>query len=146
MKESYKNKNNMEKTLNKVVKVHEFLHKGFHNKIFTYKEIENYLVSNDIHGMHFYYFVYAGVINKVSRGTYQLNQMFYLKDSKQIYDLGKQYLEKLRKNRCSNKKIIDKINISKPIFEITLKESDCINFLKNLGYKIMKPVQQFEEI
>lgn len=140
------------KTQDKVNQVYDYLKNNFYLKTFNFKQVEKYLVDRDIHGMTFYYFVYAGVVNKVSRGCYIINQSFLKTDTVTIYKNGKLYLEELRKKRSKSKNLLNEnspmrigsqFNLS-PVPK--LNETDCIAYLKSLGYKIMKPIQQFEEI
>lgn len=133
------------KTQDKVNQVYLYLKQNFYLKTFNFKQVEKYLIDRDIHGMTFYYFVYAGVVNKVSRGKYIINQSFLTTDTVTIYKKGKEYLEELRKKRSKPASIArTSVEIYTPKF--ILNEFDCINHLKSLGYKVMKPIQQFEEI
>lgn len=133
------------KTQDKVNQVYDYLKNNFHLKTFNFKEVEKYLIDRDIHGMTFYYFVYAGVVNKVSRGCYMIDKTFLTTDTVTIYKKGKEYLEYLRKkrNKATN---INSIPLTVYTPKFLLNETDCITHLKSLGYKIMKPIQQFEEI
>jgi hypothetical protein len=133
------------KTQDKVNQVYLYLKQNFYNKTFNFKEVERYLMDRDIHGITFYYFVYAGVVNKISRGCYKINDSFLKTDTVTIYKKAKEQIEELRKKR--NKPAgITRIPIEICTPKFLLNEFDCIAHLKSLGYKIMKPIQQFEEI
>jgi hypothetical protein len=137
------------KTIEKVNAVYINLNNNFRNKTFKYNDIATFLFDKDIHGMTFYYFVYAKVINKISRGEYKINDSFYKTKPSTIYKLGKEHLEILRKKRfLTLKENSNKDNFEKKHYQLNfnLKENEAIKFLKGLGYKIMKPIQQFEEI
>jgi hypothetical protein len=130
-------------TKEKVTKLYNHLKNEFVNKEFNYREIEEYLFNTEVHGMHFYYFVYAGVIDTLKRGVYKINNLFFKMTPELIYEKGRQYLADNRVKKIKNKKQL-------PLFEETksnkLNEKDAILLLKKLGYKIMKPVQQYEEV
>jgi hypothetical protein len=136
------------KTMQKVINVYNHLRINFSNKKFRFNDVEKFLVDRDIHGMTFYYFVYANVITKLERGVYQINDSFYNTTPKNIYLKGVSHLIDLRKKReivlsgnleKSYKTIIKKSNVG-------INESQAISYLKGLGYKVMKPIQQYEEI
>ena len=139
------------KTMQKVNDVYIHLNNNFSNRLFKYNEIERFLTDKDIHAMTFYYFVYAGVVSKVNKGTFKLNDSFYKTKPNIIYTRATHHLYILRKNRLqksSNSKIKIKENFTKIINKSIggITEDFAIKFLKDLGYKIMKPIQQFEEI
>ena len=130
-------------TKEKVTKLYNHLKNEFVNKEFNYREIEEYLYNTEVHGMHFYYFVYAGVIDTLKRGVYKINDLFFKMTPDIIYEKGRQYLADNRVKKIINKKQL-------PLFEETksnkLNEKDAILLLKKLGYKIMKPIYQYEEV
>lgn len=130
-------------TKEKVTKLYNHLKNEFVNKEFNYREIEEYLFNTEVHGMHFYYFVYAGVIDTLKRGVYKINDLFFKMTPDIIYEKGRQYLADNRVKKIINKKQL-------PLFEETksnkLNEKDAILLLKKLGYKIMKPIYQYEEV
>ena len=72
-------------TKEKVTKLYNHLKNEFVNKEFNYREIEEYLFNTEVHGMHFYYFVYAGVIDTLKRGVYKINNLFFKMTPELIY-------------------------------------------------------------
>lgn len=143
------------KTMQKVISVYNHLRINFSDRKFRFNDVEKFLADRDIHGMTFYYFVYADVITKLERGVYEINKSFYNTSPKNIYLKGVSHLMDLRKKReillAENLHESNK-NIKKTYKEIIFKsnpllnENDCISYLKKLGYKVMKPIQQYEEI
>ena len=91
-----------------------------------------------LHNMNFYYFVYAGLLSKVRMGEYKIG---YAKLSgttdEQVLTKALEHMAKSREQKKAKNNDQEKYDI---------KESECIAFLKGLGYKIMKPVNQFEEV
>jgi hypothetical protein len=133
-------------TQEKVNTLYNYLLNEFSNKEFNYREIEEYLFNTEVHGMHFYYFVYAGVIDTLKRGVYKLNKSFYSTSAQAIYIKGKEHLANNRKNRLEKNTKENVLKLFNEPKENKFNEKSAILYLKNLGYKIMKPVQQYEEI
>ena len=127
------------KTTEKISQIRDYLIANYRNEIFCWKDIEEFVTTDlCIHPMTFYSIVYSGCVDKISRGTYRINNNLLIKTPYEIY---KESVKVLNSFRLKNKK--------KPQIEIKTEkynEQDCVSFLKNKGYKIMKPIYQFEEI
>ena len=129
-------------TLNKISAVKVFLNNTYNTgDVFKYTEIEKFLTKSNIHVMVFYYFVYAKTITKISKGTYKLNSNFYNTSIKIIHRRGAEHLAWLREKRKEHVS-----NFPKQQSTLIASEDYCIKYLKSLGYKILKPINQFEEI
>jgi hypothetical protein len=133
------------KTINKLKNLKNILI-NFKGREFTYFEINNELAYNNIEQMNFYYFIYSGAIDVIRKGVYSLNNRFYTLAINDVYSLAQAELNNKRKIRLmkiKEGKIV--VNKDKPT-EKNISEKNAIILLKKLGYKIMKPIQQFEEI
>ena len=90
-----------------------------------------------------------GLFTQIERGVYKSNyKIIEPYQIRQIFKLVSDYNVIYKNNSDLKKTMINpKINCHNTINTInSLNENDCIVYLKKLGYKIMKPIQQFEEI
>ena len=134
------------KTINKLNEIKAIINNNFRDRIFSYNEINTQLVKHKLEQMNFYYFIYSGCIKVVHKGEYQITPFFYKLSISEVYKLAQEDLRQKRKKRLMKIKqgeII--VNKDKPT-EKNISEKNAIILLKKLGYKIMKPIQQFEEI
>ena len=132
------------KNYQKIETVREVLIKSFGDEV-KYIDIAKNLETLGIHDINFYYFVYAGCFEKVKTGVYRKTPKFYSLTIRQVKKLAYKKLDEMRKNYLLRKHGVDKY---KPKFSPAvlneLNEQNCISFLKEKGYKILKP--QFAEI
>ena len=134
------------KTINKLEKIKIIISNNFRDRTFSYQEINILLKVNEIEQMNFYYFIYSGCVKVVHKGEYQVTPFFYKLTISEVYKYAQEDLKEKRKIRLMKIKqgeII--VNKDKPT-EKNISEKNAIILLKKLGYKIMKPIQQFEEI
>ena len=140
------------KTKQNIAQVRKHLYENYKiNENILYKDIEIFMNNNNIHGMNFYYLVYSKCCILVKRGVYKITSQMFTMQVDKIIELStivikeKKYIKLAKKNNAESftptlfKKEIEK---EKEI----LTEESCVTFLKSLGYKIMKPITQFEEI
>jgi len=118
---------------------------SFYNPTFTYQQAVELLEKNGIHKMNLYYFVYSNAIKKISRGVYEKTNF--------LETVPVEYLLDCLKNRRKIKYI--KVNQKKETIipknsEIKINDSayttHAVDHLKSLGYRILKPINKFEEI
>ena len=149
----------------------KIVHDNFAGKRFTYQQIIDKLVEPKLNVMEFYKLIYAGVVDKIERGLYSINAKFYNISNYEVHSRSCKHLIYLRQERVRKAKAVNMMdknervtNIERnvpierlaPMPEIQFEQNtpfsneltveNCIAFLKNRGYKIMKPVQTFEEI
>jgi hypothetical protein len=88
------------------------------------------------------YAIRIGLFEKVERGVYisKYNIIEPYQTRKIMNEIAKDNREYMRKNAKKSKYTLA---IPTPT---AFSENEAISYLKRLGYKIMKPVQQFEEI
>lgn len=95
--------------------------------------------------------VKLGLITKISTANYKINfsknEIPNLIEPILINYRDKQKI-RIENWRKSNKEeiIFTHLKPKENKYNPILNELDCIKYLKGLGYKIMKPIQQFEEI
>ena len=131
------------KTIDKLNQIKTILSNDFRDRDFSYNEITKSLVKNRVEQMNFYYFIYSGCVKVIHKGEYRITPYFYKLTIEEVYKYAQQHLKQKRKERFAKIKA-GEIIVNKPT--INTNEKDAILLLKNLGYKIMKPIQQFEEI
>jgi len=130
------------KTRLKIEEVRKVLN-CFINGSFTIKDVDRRLKEKKINIMNFYRLVYAGAIKKIGYGIYIRSEFFYSISAEEIYQKSQRELNK----RTEANKLAKQAKINFPKTETqAMNEQSAINLLKSLGYKIMKPIQQFEEI
>lgn len=95
--------------------------------------------------------VKMGLISKISTAKYKIN--FSKNEIPNLIEpilMSYRSKQKVRISswRKSNKeeKVFTHLIPNENNYNSILNELDCIKYLKGLGYKIMKPIQQFEEI
>jgi hypothetical protein len=134
------------KTINKLKEIKSIINNNFRDEIFSYAQINQLLIRNNVEQMNFYYFIYSGCLKVVHKGEYQVTPFFYKLTIEEVYKYAQQELKQKRKIRLMKIKqgeiIVNKDNST----EKNISEKNAIILLKKLGYKIMKPIQQFEEI
>jgi|NOAtaT_6_FD_contig_121_462279_length_1219_multi_2_in_0_out_0_3 hypothetical protein len=131
------------KTIEKLNQVRQIINNNFRDRDFSYKEINELMVHRQIEGMNFYYFIYSGCVKVIHKGEYRITPYFYKLTIEEVYKYAQQDLKRKRKIRVQKIKE-GEIVVNKPTINTT--EKNAIILLKKLGYKIMKPIQQFEEI
>jgi hypothetical protein len=134
------------KTIDKLKEIKFIINNNFKDEIFSYAQINQLLIRNNVEQMNFYYFIYSGCLKVVHKGEYQVTPFFYKLTIEEVYKYAQEELRQKRKIRLMKIKqgeII--VNKDKPT-EKNISEKNAIILLKKLGYKIMKPIQQFEEI
>ena len=127
--------------------------KNYLNKPFTFADVVSHIPNNG-RDLTFYSLSLAGAIQKIKRGVF-----VFKKDmgSKKIYDIasGKMLEKRLsgvnsaRQERQlkSTERLFTKNGIQLDINDtFTMTEEKAITFLKDLGYKILKPVKEFQEV
>ena len=127
--------------------------KNYLNKPFTFADVVSHIPNNG-RDLTFYSLHLAGAIQKIKRGVY-----VFKKDigSKKIYDTasGKMLEKRLSVvnsgNRTKQLKSVERLISNNGIQLNTndtlwLTEEKAITFLKDLGYKILKPVKEFQEV
>ena len=98
--------------------------------------------------MNFYYLYYSGCVERKGRGVYFKTIHYNTMTPEQSYKKAQLVLERMR-----DRKRAEKVKVySKPstlISEYNPQEYDitkCISTLKEAGYRIYKPINQYEEI
>lgn len=137
------------KTITHIASAKKLIIDNFGDKTFTSISVCKLFALNGVHHMNFYHLFYAGCVDRVSRGKYNKTMQLKQLSPSEIYALSIRNLNKKRDNKLLLKKIKEDVgNEKQSKLNLTNKfsESECISFLKNLGYKIMKPVSQFEEV
>jgi hypothetical protein len=138
------------KTISKLSNLRIAIRDTFQDKNFSYKDIETLCNSLSTSVMYFYYFKYANCVDQKIDNTYKINQNFFEISVSEVYRRAQQQLKVFRKER--ERKQLEK---NGSLFPLPVKKRDktpkftiesAILLLKNHGYKIMKPIQQFEEI
>jgi len=138
------------KTLSKLSSLRVAIIQNFNLRDFSYKEIETLCNSLNISVMYFYYWKYANCVDQNSDNTYRVNNLFNSIYVTEVYKKAQEQLKVFRKER--ERKQLEK---NGSLFPLPVKKRDktpkftiesAILLLKNHGYKIMKPIQQFEEI
>lgn len=142
------------KTKQNIAKVRKHLYENYKiNENILYKDIEIFMNNNNIHGMNFYYLVYSKCCIFVKRGVYKITSQMFTMQVDKIIELStivikeKKYIKLAKKNNAESftptlfrkEKEIEKQSEN-------LTEESCIAFLKQLGYKILKQINKYEEI
>ena len=138
----------MSKTDEKINEVKMYLLENYRNKIISYSIIAKEFALIGHNPMSFYRFVYAGVLDIVSPAHYKINNRFETTSAYRIRVLSNDVITEKRKVREAKKRNYTAIT-SKGITQTQkpkTTEHDAISLLKALGYKIMKPVNQYEEV
>ena len=136
----------MKKTDERIIQVKKYLLENYKNKVISYATIKKDFADIHQNPMSFYRFVYAGVLDTISPAHYKMNDRFEKTSCLEIRILSNNTITQKRKIREKNAKELTK-EIS-TIFDdkLVLNEINAIALLKRLGYKIMKPTTNFEEI
>jgi hypothetical protein len=146
--------NTYTKAKENITKIRKHLYENYKiNENILYKDIEIFMNNNNIHGMNFYYLVYSKCCVLVKRGVYKIMPQMFIMQIDKIIELSnivikeKKYTKLAKKNNAKfftptlfrKEKEIEKQGE-------TLTEESCIAFLKQLGYKILKQINKYEEI
>lgn len=138
---------NAKLTESRIANLKVYLNNNFRDRNFHYAEVEKYLNKENVHIMVFYYFIYSNCIIKISKGVYRIHTEFYTKKISTIYKEAQAHLQFLRLKRAKEMQLKPTIEIPKiEMPNNNFNEPNCINYLKNKGYKIMKPINQYEEV
>lgn len=146
-----------EKTINNISKVRKIILTQGLNNPFRYKNLEKILFENRIHPMTFYYFVYAGCLTKINKGTYEIANNLFLKKDADIYKQGTMHILVMRKkrkeylknnpkkaNNCESKIDYKNNNFNLQTSSYTQM---CISHIKSLGGKVLMPTEpQYKEV
>lgn len=136
------------KTITNLETVRNCILKFKMQKSFSYKEISKELRLNGLkHEMNFYYFVYSGAVILLSKGEYAISEKMSWISNDDVYRIGTQHILKLRK--IKQQKELEEKNINTNSINtksIDNYEQQCILFLKSKGYKILKPINEYQEI
>jgi hypothetical protein len=124
------------KTVDKIQQIKELLLTKFGEEIRAC-EVVQHLKLRGIHEVNFYYFHYAGCLEKKSRGVFFKTIKLKNMSALDVYKNAQIILARMRSRRLVKELPAPKINNS---------EYDCIQFLKERGYKILKPLTQYSEI
>ena len=136
----------MKKTDERIIQVKKYLLENYKNKVISYSIIKKEFEDINQNPMSFYRFVYAGVLDTVSPAHYKMNDRFENTSCLQIRILSNNVITQKRKIREKNEQELTKEIPNIFDEKLELNEINAIAFLKRLGYKIMKPTTNFEEI
>ena len=136
----------MKKTDERIIQVKKYLLENYKNKVISYSTIKKDFADINQNPMSFYRFVYAGVLDTVSTAHYKMNDRFENTSAYEIRILSNNTITQKRKIREKNAKELSKETPNIFDDKLELNEVNCIAYLKKLGYKIMKPTTNFEEI
>jgi hypothetical protein len=132
-----KKQNNM-KTTEKIQQVKALLTNNFGEEM-RMSDVAKHLKIRGIHEMNFYYLFYAGCLEKKSKGLYFKTIKFNSMSALDVYTNAQKVLESMRAKR----RAINPIPVSPKTKDL---ETECIEYLKEKGYKILKPTTQYSEI
>ena len=149
-----KTKTTAPKTIEQIKKTRADISRLAKNDIIKFSDIGNVEGKQDMSALVFYYFVYANALTMINRGTYRINRsVFYSISDEKVYSLAnvvmnkKRELKKLKESATKpNQKNETTQSYAPAKVENWLTEQEAVQFLKSLGYKIMKPVSQYEEV
>ena len=136
----------MKKTDERIIQVKKYLLENYKNKVISYAIIKKEFADIGQNPMSFYRFVYAGVLDTISPAHYKMNSRFENTSCLEIRILSNNTITQKRKIREKNAKELTKKTPTIFDDKLVLNEINAIAFLKRLGYKIMKPTTNFEEI
>ncbi len=112
------------------------------NGVVNSKAIILKLAAAGLHNMLFYYFLYAGLITTITKGKFQIQYAkFKGTKNEDILIAANDYMRKRNKAYKEQKHAKNDSSIA----QLEYTPDECIVFLKRLGYKVYKPVNQFEE-
>ena len=114
-----------------------------------YIDVEPYMKNKKVHVMNFYFFVYSKCITKVQRGVYRVMPSLFNMDIDTICNRAADVLKEKKEIKALMKKskpIIYTPTLFKTNTTSNITEDQCISFLKNLGYKLLRPINKYEEI
>ena len=105
------------------------------------REIRNILSRHKVSLTLFTFATRAGLFTNIKRGEFKSNyNIIEPYQIRKVLELVKQYNSSYKRDGYIKKNI-------KPIVNYNLlNENEAISFLKQLGYKIMKPINQYEEV
>ena len=129
------------KTLENIKRVRLILASQFPQQTIRIKDVLPHLVKNGLHEMNFYYLLYSGCLEKQDRGVFFKTIKYNSMSDSEVYNKAQSVL-----NRMRDRKKFDLVNVYKKNKVNDLTLDDCISFLKVKGYKIMKPINQYEEV
>jgi hypothetical protein len=105
------------------------------------RDIKSILFKHKASLTAFSFAVKAGLFTTVSRGVFKSN--YNIIEPFQIRKLD----DLVKKYNCGRTRVKNNYNKSNTILNYNLlNENEAISFLKQLGYKIMKPINQYEEV
>jgi hypothetical protein len=119
------------------------------NQTVRYTDVEPYMKGKNIHVMNFYFFVYSKCITKVQRGVYRVTPLLFTMEINTICNKAADVIKEKKDIKAlvnKSKPIVYTPTLFKTNANVDITESQCIAFLKNLGYKLLKPVNKYEEI
>lgn len=132
------------KTLEKIKTVKALINTYFGAE-FNYSQLIKHLKANKLHEMNFYYLYYSGAIEKKERGIYFKTIHYNKLSCQEIYDSAQAVLHRMReRKRLKNKNTEPSSNIVAVKQDLSI--DSCVSFLKQHGYKVLKPINQYEEI
>lgn len=147
-------------TKENLTKMYFLLKENYGYNEFKVSELEKILINDwyykGLSKLHLYDFVLAGAVVKNKEGYSAIYRMLPWMDETKI-SFVQERSKKIKKERRITKMKYNPSNQSKLIEQkqivdlkkhsvIVNNETDAISYLKSLGYKIMKPIQNFEEI
>jgi hypothetical protein len=122
----------------------------FGQKEFDFSQIERMLRAEKVSTFEFYRLYYAGAVDKLRFGIYKINPKFYTISAEEIFTKSNEKIKAMRKlyndKKLAKKPSQEKSNVQTTIFPPVNAVNDAIALLKSHGYRILKPIQQFEEI
>jgi hypothetical protein len=136
----------MKKTDERIIQVKKYLLENYKNKVISYSTIKKDFADINQNPMSFYRFVYAGVLDTISPAHYKMNDRFENTSCYEVRVLSNNTIAQKRKIREKNAKELTKETPTIFDDKLVLNEINAIALLKRLGYKIMKPTTNFEEI
>jgi hypothetical protein len=137
--------------LQEAIQAINYIKERFGFSEFTYNQVIQHFIDNKINGIVLYNLKIAKLLIQKERGVYRVSADVNLFSDNTIAEMIR---IAVRDNNAKKKSVIKlrSLNSTKEIKKKTIfdtpaiTEKSAIEFLKAKGYKILKPVAQFEEV
>jgi hypothetical protein len=140
------------KTYQNNVQVIEYLRSNFiFGKHLTYRDIETKFNNSASHKVCLHFLYKLDYLLKIRRGVYILSPKFEFSDTKDILASITVYISKDNKERSAKRIKLNAINNDTPFSTnksgiTNITDAIIIAELKRRGYKVMRPISQYEEV
>ena len=136
--------------LTDVLQTANFIRKQYGTAKFTYNSISQFFAQEGIIPIALYHLKTINLVVHEKRGLYSSNPALFTISDREM--MNKVKIAVSKKNILTNSKHKLRTNsnnkITQPSFEnnTQLTENIAIDFLKSKGYRVLKPVSQYEEV